>query len=191
MASKPRVNLFEAGAAAAESNGGDGGPSDAVVSFKAGAMTVSGTTVTAQPGRGRLVLRLDEDSLVHVAHLSRPAGESLLDVVVFPGDAELEGPLAACTTGRVYVLRLKGSGRTHLFWSQEPVAPDGSTAAHDARLADIVAKFNTYMNDPAAAAAARRASMMSPAELQNMFDRRRAAREKCCSLARPRGSRHR
>lgn len=95
-----------------------------LVSFKAGKMNREGSTVTADPRRGRLELVLmPEDSLTHL--LWRPRGLSAApedDLIIFPGEAEFAR--VRSTPDRVFVLKWRGADTRMFFWMQHTNADE-------------------------------------------------------------------
>lgn len=89
------------------------------VEFRAGMCNLSGTTVTADTRRGKVVLSSEEDGLLHLKWTLRPSNKVEKDVCLFPQSATWE-KVPECTTGRVFLLRFKSSSRKEFFWMQEP-----------------------------------------------------------------------
>jgi hypothetical protein len=96
-------------------------PAKALVEFRAGQMTMTGTTVTADKRRGKIQLISGDDGLVHFQWIQRPSGtlDKADDLIIFPRGATLE-PVPECKDGRVFLLRIKQSTRKRFFWMQEP-----------------------------------------------------------------------
>lgn len=90
-----------------------------MVEFKAGRMTMEGTTVKADPRKGTVYINKGEDdSLLHFCWRERSASSPEDDLIIMPNDVELK-KVPQCTTGRVFVLRVKATGRKLLYWMQE------------------------------------------------------------------------
>lgn len=92
-----------------------------LVEFRAGRMTLSGTTVTADLRKGLVYLYRTETALVHFCWKDRNNGITEEDLLIFPDDCEFIR-LTQCTTGRVYLLKFKTNDRRFFFWMQEPSA---------------------------------------------------------------------
>lgn len=89
-----------------------------LVDFKAGKLVLQGTTVTADPRKGRLVL-LQEEGLTKLQWRLRPSDTVEDNLVVFPGEITVE-KVPECTTGRVILLRFVSDPSNKMFfWMQE------------------------------------------------------------------------
>lgn len=118
-----------------------------LVSFRAGQLNLShnGTTVVADKRRGKLSLvQTLDDGLLHLQWVQRPSGQlqETDDILVMQGSAFLE-KVPECKTGRVVLLRFKGSSRKRFFWFQEP---------KDDKDAEYIKKINDFINNPPAVA---------------------------------------
>ena len=90
-----------------------------LVEFKAGKCNLVGTTVTADPRKGKFVLTRDaRDGMVHFQWATRPSGEPEDDLIVFPGDFSFE-KVPECNSGRVYVMTFKSNNNRRFFWMQD------------------------------------------------------------------------
>ncbi|KJE88610.1 hypothetical protein CAOG_00240 [Capsaspora owczarzaki ATCC 30864] len=91
-----------------------------LVEFRAGRLTQSGTTVTADPRKGLLYMHVEPtDQLLHFVWKDRGTNAIVDDWIIFPEDAEWKR-VPQCTTGRVYLLKFKSSDKRWFFWMQEP-----------------------------------------------------------------------
>ncbi|CAI5475229.1 unnamed protein product, partial [Closterium sp. Yama58-4] len=93
---------------------------DVLLEFRAGRMTVSGSTVKPDPRKGLFRLIRTEDLLLHLQWLDRTTQAVEEDMVVFPDEAKFEK--VAQSSGRVYVLSFNEDDRKLFFWMQEPKA---------------------------------------------------------------------
>jgi 26S proteasome regulatory subunit N13 len=94
-----------------------------LVSFKAGKMTKGGSTVTADPRRGRLELVVSpEDSLTHLQWHARGTSSNSPeeDLIIFPGEADFVR--VNSSPDRVFVLKWRGADTRMFFWMQDPDA---------------------------------------------------------------------
>ena len=97
-----RLQSLLAGAGAGAGAGdGDG----SLVSFRAGCMTLSGTTVTADPRKGKVFL-IEKDGLLHFQWRLRPSDEVKEDTICMPHDATFE-KVDECKDGRVFLLDVR------------------------------------------------------------------------------------
>ncbi|CAO3703673.1 unnamed protein product [Rhizopus stolonifer] len=87
------------------------------VEFNAGKCIVEGNTVKPDLRKGKIYMDQFEDSLLHFCWKERDGNQPENDIVVFPGDATFIR-ITACTTGRVYLLKLNHSNERHLYWMQ-------------------------------------------------------------------------
>lgn len=111
-----------------------------LLEFKAGILTMTGTTVTADNRRGTVNLAMDEDDgCLHVTWKVRPSGQKELDLAMFgPAAATIE-KIPECTTGRVLLLEMKQSKKRTWFWMQE---------AKEDKDDSILEKFLNLINNP-------------------------------------------
>jgi hypothetical protein len=101
---------------------------------------MKGQQVTAIKKKGTVYLNQSDDSLMHFCWKDRTTGQTEDDLIIFPDDAEFKR-VAACTTGRVYVLKFKSSSRRCFYWMQEP---------KDDKDDEWCTKINEYLNNPPA-----------------------------------------
>lgn len=87
--------------------------------MKCGKMNLGGTTVTADPRKGLLVLRKSEDGLMHLIWKDRTADSVVEDLIVFEGDASIRR-LEECKDGYAMLLEFSQTARKLFFYSQEP-----------------------------------------------------------------------
>ena len=118
-------------------NGNSQQQSKYLVEFKAGKMTMNGSTVTPIKRKGLVYLHQSDDNLMHFCWKDRQTGVTEDDLILFPDDAEFK-KVPQCTTGRVFVLKFKTSKRC-FYWMQEP-----SSDKDD----DFCKKINEYLNNP-------------------------------------------
>lgn len=111
-----------------------------LVEFRAGKMTLRGTTVTADKRKGRVYIYQSDDSLMHFCWKDRTTGTIEDDLIIFPDDIEFKR-VPQCTTGRAYILKFKSSSRKFFFWMQEP---------KDDKDEENCKKINELLNNPPA-----------------------------------------
>lgn len=109
-----------------------------LVEFKAGKMTMDGSTVKPINKKGTVYLHQSEDQLIHFCWKDRTSGQTEDDWIIFPDDAEFKR-VTQCTTGRVFVLKFKTNQRRLFFWMQEP-----SSDKDD----EYCQKINDFINNP-------------------------------------------
>eukprot|EP00760_Papus_ankaliazontas_P017496 PhM_4_TR17291/c0_g1_i1/m.63963/K06691/RPN13; 26S proteasome regulatory subunit N13 len=97
--------------------GGPGG-STPIVQFRAGKMTLSGNTVTADKRKG-LVQLVEESGALVLKWIDRSTNRTEDSIYLFPGQATY-ARVPQCTTGRVYLLNFLDCNRQVFFWMQEP-----------------------------------------------------------------------
>jgi len=91
-----------------------------LLEFRAGKMNVRADNVVHPDKRKGLVyIHQAEDSLMHFCWKDRSTGVLEEDLIIFPEDA-LFVRVGQCTTGRVFLLKLKPTNRKYFFWMQEP-----------------------------------------------------------------------
>jgi len=83
-------------------------------------MTRTGTTVTADKRKGMVRLFKGADQILHFAWKERSKSELELDLMLFPGDAEVFMLPCPPATGRCFAMRFKSSNGIHFFWLQDP-----------------------------------------------------------------------
>ncbi|CAI5986888.1 unnamed protein product [Closterium sp. NIES-65] len=93
---------------------------DVLLEFRAGRMSVSGSTVKPDPRKGLFRLIRTEDLLLHLQWLDRTTQAVEEDMVVFPDEAKFEK--VSQSSGRVYMLSFNEDDRKLFFWMQEPKA---------------------------------------------------------------------
>lgn len=124
--------FFSTGAAATTS------ASRNLVEFKAGKMELRDKMVHPIKKKGLVYLRQSDDNLMHFYWKDRQSGVVEDDLILFPDDCEVKR-VKECTTGRVYVLKMKSSDKRMFFWMQEP-----SSDLDD----DHWKKINEMLNSP-------------------------------------------
>lgn len=126
--------LFSTGASPATA-----GSSRNLVEFKAGKMEMRDKMVHPIRKQGLVYLRQSqEDNLMHFCWKDRQTGIVEDDLILFPEDCEFKR-VQQCTTGRVYVLKMKSSDRKMFFWMQEPRTD---------RDEEFCKKINETLNNP-------------------------------------------
>jgi len=121
--------------------------SKALVEFRAGKMTFNTTSKMVSPDKrkGMLSVLQADDQLMHLQWKDRGTGTVEDDLIIFPDDVEFKA-VAACTTGRVFVLKFKTSNKRMFFWMQEPKADKDE---------ELCKKVNENLNNPPAPGSAR------------------------------------
>jgi 26S proteasome regulatory subunit N13 len=114
--------------------------SKALVEFRAGKMTMAGTTVTPDRRKGQVLVEQGEDQLMHFKWKDRTSGTIEDDLIIFPDDVEFK-KVAQCTTGRVFLLKFKSTTRKLFFWMQEPKEDKDE---------EFCKKVNDFLNNPPA-----------------------------------------
>lgn len=89
-----------------------------LLEFSAGMCNLSGTTVTADNRRGKVIVKHGDDGLLRLYWHLRPSNNKVLDVVLFPRGPNWEH-VPECKDGRVYLLRFPSTNRKLFFWLQE------------------------------------------------------------------------
>lgn len=90
-----------------------------LVEFKAGKMELRDKIVHPINKQGLVYLRQSQDdNLMHFCWKDRTTGVTEDDLILFPDDNEFKR-VKECKTGRVYVLKMKSSGKKMFFWMQE------------------------------------------------------------------------
>ncbi|XP_056405226.1 proteasomal ubiquitin receptor ADRM1 isoform X3 [Hyla sarda] len=118
--------------------GSRGSASKYLVEFRAGKMTLKGSTVTPDKRKGLVYIQQTDDSLIHFCWKDRTSGNVEDDLIIFPDDCEFKR-VAQCTTGRVYVLKFKAGSKRLFFWMQEPKTDKDE---------EYCRKVNEYLNNP-------------------------------------------
>ncbi|MEQ2165112.1 hypothetical protein GOODEAATRI_013656 [Goodea atripinnis] len=98
-------------------SGSRGSSSKYLVEFRAGKMTMKGSTVTPDKRKGQVYIQQTDDSLIHFCWKDRTTGNVDDDLIIFPDDCEFKR-VNQCTTGRVYVLKFKAGSKRLFFWMQ-------------------------------------------------------------------------
>ncbi|KAJ3586410.1 hypothetical protein NHX12_012808 [Muraenolepis orangiensis] len=119
-------------------SGSRGSSSKYLVEFRAGKMTMKGSTVTPDKRKGQVYVQQTDDSLIHFCWKDRTTGNVDDDLIIFPDDCEFK-KVNQCTTGRVFVLKFKAGSKRLFFWIQEP-KPDKDE--------EHCRKVNEYLNNP-------------------------------------------
>ncbi|XP_068706519.1 proteasomal ubiquitin receptor ADRM1-A-like [Montipora foliosa] len=109
-----------------------------LVEFRAGKMSLKGTTVTPDKRKGMVYIYQSEDSLMHFCWKDRGTGTVEDDLIIFPDDIEYKR-VKQCTTGRVFILKFKSSTRKFFFWMQEPKTDKDE---------EYTTKVNNLLNNP-------------------------------------------
>ncbi|XP_006126237.2 proteasomal ubiquitin receptor ADRM1 isoform X3 [Pelodiscus sinensis] len=118
--------------------GSRGSSSKYLVEFRAGKMSLKGSTVTPDKRKGLVYIQQTDDSLIHFCWKDRTSGNVEDDLIIFPDDCEFKR-VAQCTTGRVYVLKFKAGSKRLFFWMQEPKTDKDEEHCR---------KVNEYLNNP-------------------------------------------
>ncbi|KPP70688.1 hypothetical protein Z043_110459 [Scleropages formosus] len=119
-------------------SGSRGSSSKNLVEFRAGKMTLKGSTVTPDKRKGLVYIQQTDDSLIHFCWKDRTSGNVDDDLIIFPDDCEFKR-VTQCTTGRVYVLKFKAGSKRLFFWMQEPKTDKDEEHCR---------KVNEYLNNP-------------------------------------------
>ncbi len=114
--------------------------SKALVEFRAGKMSLSGTLVTPDKRKGMVMVEQGDDQLMHFKWKDRSNGTIEDDLIIFPDDVEFK-KVPQCTTGRVFILKFKSTTRKMFFWMQEP---------KDDKDEEFCKKVNDFLNNPPA-----------------------------------------
>ncbi|XP_058143267.1 proteasomal ubiquitin receptor ADRM1 [Dasypus novemcinctus] len=99
--------------------GSRGSSTKYLVEFRAGKMSLKGTTVTPDKRKGLVYIQQTDDSLIHFCWKDRTSGNVEDDLIIFPDDCEFKR-VPQCPSGRVYVLKFKAGSKRLFFWMQEP-----------------------------------------------------------------------
>ncbi|XP_067096077.1 proteasomal ubiquitin receptor ADRM1-like [Osmerus mordax] len=119
-------------------SGSRGSSSKYLVEFRAGKMTLKGSTVTPDKRKGQVYIQQTDDSLIHFCWKDRTTGNVDDDLIIFPDDCEFKR-VNQCTTGRVFVLKFKAGSKRLFFWMQEPKTDKDE---------EYCRKVNEYLNNP-------------------------------------------
>lgn len=120
------------------SSGSRSSSSKYLVEFRAGKMSLKGSTVTPDKRKGQVYIQQTDDSLIHFCWKDRTSGNVEDDLIIFPDDCEFK-KVNQCTTGRVFVLKFKAGSKRLFFWMQEP-----KTDKDD----EYCRKVNEFLNNP-------------------------------------------
>ncbi|XP_063315667.1 proteasomal ubiquitin receptor ADRM1 isoform X1 [Pelobates fuscus] len=118
--------------------GSRGSTSKYLVEFRAGKMSLKGSTVTPDKRKGLVYIQQTDDSLIHFCWKDRTSGNVDDDLIIFPDDCEFKR-VTQCTTGRVFVLKFKAGSKRLFFWMQEPKTDKDEENCR---------KVNEYLNNP-------------------------------------------
>ncbi|CAH2303156.1 proteasomal ubiquitin receptor ADRM1 isoform X1 [Pelobates cultripes] len=118
--------------------GSRGSTSKYLVEFRAGKMSLKGSTVTPDKRKGLVYIQQTDDSLIHFCWKDRTSGNVDDDLIIFPDDCEFK-KVTQCTTGRVFVLKFKAGSKRLFFWMQEPKTDKDEENCR---------KVNEYLNNP-------------------------------------------
>ncbi|KAJ8370725.1 hypothetical protein SKAU_G00107530 [Synaphobranchus kaupii] len=119
-------------------SGSRGSSSKYLVEFRAGKMTLKGSTVTPDKRKGSVYIQQTDDSLIHFCWKDRTSGNVDDDLIIFPDDCEFKR-VSQCTTGRVYVLKFKAGSKRLFFWMQVRKTDKDE---------EYCRKVNEYLNNP-------------------------------------------
>ncbi|KAL4690568.1 hypothetical protein H8957_003704 [Semnopithecus entellus] len=97
--------------------GSRGASNKYLVEFRAGKMSLKGTTVTPDKRKGLVYIQQTDDSLIHFCWKDRTSGNVEDDLIIFPDDCEFKR-VPQCPSGRVYVLKFKAGSKRLFFWMQ-------------------------------------------------------------------------
>uniref|UniRef100_A0A1I7TMN1 Proteasomal ubiquitin receptor ADRM1 homolog n=1 Tax=Caenorhabditis tropicalis TaxID=1561998 RepID=A0A1I7TMN1_9PELO len=115
-----------------------------IVEFKAGRSRLEAgngegiRNVVAEQTKGLVFIKQIDDMVVHFYWKNRETGSVVMDLIVFPDDAEFK-PVHGCPDGKVFMLKFKSSGEMKVFWLQD-TSPDADK--------DLVKKVNDALNKP-------------------------------------------
>uniref|UniRef100_A0A673VHN4 Uncharacterized protein n=1 Tax=Suricata suricatta TaxID=37032 RepID=A0A673VHN4_SURSU len=118
--------------------GSRGSSNKYLVEFRAGKMSLKGTTVTPDKRKGLVYIQQTDDSLIHFCWKDRTSGSVEDDLIIFPDDCEFKR-VPQCPSGRVYVLKFKAGSKRLFFWMQEPKTDQDEEHCR---------KVNEYLNNP-------------------------------------------
>lgn len=76
-------------------------------------------TVNADPRRGKIVVRYDEEGMLRFQWVLRPSDSIELNLMLTPSCATFTR-VTECKDGRVYIMKMQGGGAKRFFWIQEP-----------------------------------------------------------------------
>jgi len=124
--------------------GGAAGGGGSLVEVRAGMMTRTGTTITSDKRKGMVRLFKGPDQILHFAWKERSKSQLELDLLLFPGDAEVFALPSPPATGRCFALRFKTNSGIHFFWLQDPKAEKD---------AQLMTDMNNHLGSPEANAA--------------------------------------
>eukprot|EP00045_Choanoeca_perplexa_P022787 m.10866 g.10866 ORF g.10866 m.10866 type:complete len:336 (-) comp9698_c0_seq1:42-1049(-) len=121
----------------AQAQAGGAVPSNGrLAEFKAGRMTMNGTTVTANPEKGMIYIKNDNSGLMTWNFVNRNTQAEDEPVILFPDEQEFRKCKSAPAESRVFYLKFS-TGRREFYWMQEADASKDD---------DLVAKVNRVMS---------------------------------------------
>ncbi|KAF6209677.1 hypothetical protein GE061_015426 [Apolygus lucorum] len=109
-----------------------------LLEFRAGKMFVRGNMVHPDIRKGLVYIYQDDEGVVHFCWMDRSRGVVEVDLITMPADCSYKR-IEKCTTGRVYMLKMRSNGMTSFYWMQEP------SAANDLHICNRV---NSLLNFP-------------------------------------------
>lgn len=142
-----------------------------LVEFRAGKMSMSGRTVTADKRRGLVYLYQSDEGLVHFCWRDRKTAAVETDLLIFPDDCEFKR-VTQCTTGRVYLLQFKYNSRKLFFWMQEPKTDKDE---------EYCSRVNDLLNNPPVPGSGR-SNVSTPSALPSDFSGLMSAESELQSL---------
>jgi len=98
-----------------------------LVELKAGKMNLQGNLVKPDKRKGLIYVFQSDDTLMHFAWKDRQTGVVEDDLIIFPDDFEYK-KITKCTTGRVFLMKLKSCNKKQFFWMQETDAEKDEAA---------------------------------------------------------------
>jgi len=114
-----------------------------LVSMRAGKAILAGTTVTADPRKGMIILRKSEDGLMHLIWKDRTANEVVEDFIVFEGDASIRR-VEECKDGYCMLVEFAQMDRKLFYYSQEP-RKKGADWEDVSKEKDLLDKINSVL----------------------------------------------
>lgn len=95
-------------------------------------------TVTADPRRGKIVVRYDEEGMLRFQWVLRPSDSVELNLMLTPSCATFTR-VTECKDGRVYIMKMQGGGAKRFFWFQE---------SKEDKDEELVKKLTELINNP-------------------------------------------
>jgi len=111
--------------------------------MRAGKAILAGTTVTADPRKGMIILRKSEDGLMHLIWKDRTANEVVEDFIVFEGDASIRR-VEECKDGYCMLVEFAQMDRKLFYYSQEP-RKKGADWEDVSKEKDLLDKINSVL----------------------------------------------